>query len=88
MGQDVTTLCVMSRLNLTLDADTYSRLDRCAKKVGSPRAALARSLLVGALDQRDAAERRTKLAADYVAGREDARAMLADLEVAQTELIE
>ncbi len=78
----------MARLNLTLDTDTSRRLDWHAKKARTPRAALARSLLIVALEQRDAAERRRKLAADYAAGRKDTRALLADLEAGQTELID
>jgi predicted transcriptional regulator len=78
----------MSRLNLTLDADTDSRLDRCARRLGRPRAALARSLLAAALDAQEAAERRRRLAADYAAGREDARGLLRDLEAGQVGLPE
>lgn len=78
----------MARLNLTLDPDTSSRLDRFAKKARTPRAALARRLLVAALDQEDAAERRRKLARDYSAARADARALLADLEAGQQELLD
>ena len=83
---DGTTLRVMARLNLTLDADTDARLGRSARRAGTPRAALARTLLVAALDRQDEAERRRKLALDYTAGREDARALLADLEAGQVEL--
>ena len=78
----------MARLNLTLESDTSAQLERQARKAGTQRAAFARSLLVAALAERDAGERRRKLAADYAAGREDARALLAELESGQTELIE
>jgi hypothetical protein len=77
----------MARLNLTLDEDTFSELDRHTKLLGKARATLARELLREALDSRRAAARRRQLAADYTAGRADARAMLRDLESAQLELM-
>jgi metal-responsive CopG/Arc/MetJ family transcriptional regulator len=76
----------MARLNLTLDKDTLRELDRHTKRSGKPRAALARELLREALARREAAERRQQLAADYAAGRGDARALLKDLEAGQLEL--
>jgi metal-responsive CopG/Arc/MetJ family transcriptional regulator len=79
---------VMARVNLTLDEETFAELDRHTKLLGKPRAALARDLLTEALARRRAAERRKKLAADYAAGREDARALLRDLESAQLELMD
>ena len=78
----------MARLNLTLDEDTFRQLDRHTKQSGTPRAALARELLREGLAQREAAERRKRLAADYAAGRGDARALLRDLEVGQLELMD
>jgi metal-responsive CopG/Arc/MetJ family transcriptional regulator len=78
----------MARLNLTLDDDTLRRLDRHTRKSGQPRAALARELLREALAQREAGERRKQLAADYAAGRGDARAVLADWEAGQLELMD
>jgi len=79
---------VMARVNLTLDEETFAELDRHTKLLGKPRAALARDLLHEALASRRAAERRRQLAADYAAGREDARALLRDLESAQLELMD
>ncbi len=78
----------MSRLNLTLDEDTFRKLDRHTKRTGKPRAALARELLREGLAQREAAERRKQLATDYAAGRTDARALLRDLEAGQLELMD
>jgi metal-responsive CopG/Arc/MetJ family transcriptional regulator len=78
----------MARLNLTLDEDTFRRLDRHTKRTGRPRAALARELLREGLAQREAAERRRQLAADYAAGRSDARAVLTDLEAGQLALMD
>jgi plasmid stability protein len=78
----------MARLNLTLDDDTLRRLDRHTRKSGQPRAALARELLREALAQREAGERRKQLAADYAAGRGDGRAVLADWEAGQLELMD
>ena len=78
----------MARLNLTLDEDTLRQLDRYTKRSGKPRAALARELLREGLAQRESAERRKQLAADYAAGRGDARALLKDLEAGQLELMD
>ena len=78
----------MARLNLTLDDDTFRQLDRHTKRSGKPRAALARELLREGLAQREAAERRKQLAADYAAGRSDARTLLRDLEAGQLELMD
>lgn len=75
----------MPRLNLTLDNDTFDRLDRHAKRQGARRAGLARRILREALDSREALERRKKLAAAYTAGRRDARKLLEQLEVPQLE---
>jgi hypothetical protein len=75
----------MARLNLTLDDDTFDRLARHAKREGGRRASLARRILREGLDAREARERRRKLAADYAAGRSDARDLLDDLEAAQLE---
>jgi hypothetical protein len=70
----------MPRLNLTLDEDTFGRLTRHAKGQGGRRAALARRILREGLDAREARDRRRKLAADYAAGRPDARELLEHLE--------
>ncbi len=70
----------MFRLNLTLDADTKTWLQRHAKP--ARRAALARTLICEGIARREALARRKKLAADYAAGRPDALALLADIEAA------
>lgn len=77
----------MARLNLTLDKDTLRRLDQHTKRSGKPLAALARELLREGLAQREAAERRKQLAADYAAGRGDARTLLRALEAGQLDLM-
>ena len=78
-------MSVMPRLNLTLDDDTFARLDRHAKRQGARRAGLARRILCEALDSREALERRKTLAAAYTAGRRDARQLLGQLKVPQLE---
>ena len=78
----------MARLNLTLDADTFRQLDRHTRRVGKPRAKVATEILREGLARREAAERRKRLAADYAAGRPDARALLKDLESPQIELLD
>ena len=78
----------MARLNLTLDADTFEKLDRHSGRVGRPRARVATEILREGLARREAAERRKRLAADYAAGRADARALLKDLESSQLDLLD
>ncbi|TMB51332.1 MAG: hypothetical protein E6J56_19820 [Deltaproteobacteria bacterium] len=78
----------MARLNLTLDADTFQKLDRHSGRVGRPRARVATEILREGLARREAAERRKRLAADYAAGRADARALLKDLESSQLDLLD
>ena len=78
----------MTRLNLTLDRETYAALERHAKRLGKPRARVVKEILTEGLARRDAAARRKKLAADYLAGRADARALLKDLESSQLELMD
>jgi hypothetical protein len=78
----------MGRLNLTLDSDTLLELDRYGKQMGKPRARVATDLLREGLERRRAAERRRKLARDYAADRADVRAALADLEVAQFDVLD
>jgi hypothetical protein len=80
-------MSVMPRLNMTLDDDTDSSLTRHAKREGARRATFARALLREGLLRRDEADRRKKLAADYAAGRPDAKALLADLESPQADLL-
>lgn len=77
----------MARLNLTLDPDTDVKLTRHAKMREMARAAAARELLREGLERREAVERRRRLAADYAAGRSDARVLLRDLEASQGELL-
>jgi hypothetical protein len=62
----------MARLNLTLDADTLSELDRHARRERRPLATLARELLREALSRRAAMERQRKLIVDYSEGAADA----------------
>jgi hypothetical protein len=49
---------------------------------------VARELIHEAIQQRETRERLQQLARDYVAGRDDAAALLSDLEVSQLELLE
>jgi len=70
----------MRRLNVTLDQETYAALERQAKQTRKPCARVAKEILSEGLAQRNAAARHKKLAADYRAGRADARALLNDLE--------
>ncbi|MGH7964723.1 MAG: hypothetical protein ACRERD_23405 [Candidatus Binatia bacterium] len=70
----------MARLNLTLNAATYTELEKHAKRQGKPRARVVAELLSEGLARRAVRERRKKVAADYLAGRADARALLKDLE--------
>ena len=78
----------MTRLNLTLDRETYAALERHAKRLGKPRARAVKEILTEGLARREAAAPRKKLAADYLAGRADARALLKDLESSQLELMD
>ena len=78
-------ICVMERVNLTLDPATAKRLVTHAKTHNYSRAAFARLLLREALDHRDALARTRKLARDYAAGRPDAVEILRELESAQIE---
>jgi hypothetical protein len=75
----------MSRLNLTLDHDTHLWLERHAAQEKIGVASFARRLLREAVEQRERLARHRKLAADYAAGREDAREALDDLERPQLE---
>ena len=77
----------MERLNLTLDEGTSGALARHAKKEGKPRATLARELIQEAITRRETLDAQRRLARDYAAGRGDAKEILADLEVAQLELL-
>jgi hypothetical protein len=78
----------MTRLNLTLDRETYVALERHAKRLGKPRARVVKEILAEGLERRGAAACRKKLAGDYLAGRADARALLKDLESSQLELMD
>lgn len=73
---------------MTLDDATSNALKKHARRVGKPRAAVARELLREALSRRDAVERQRKLARDYADGRADTRAVLAELESAQLDLLD
>jgi hypothetical protein len=76
----------MARLNLTLDDDTWNALVRHAES--RPIATVARDILRAELARRDALGRRRALAKDYIAGRADERALLAELEGGQLALLE
>jgi hypothetical protein len=78
----------MARLNLTLDQDTFARLEKHAREARTRRATLAKTLIQEALEGREAARRRRKLAADYAAERDDARDLLRELEAGQLELLD
>jgi metal-responsive CopG/Arc/MetJ family transcriptional regulator len=78
----------MARLNVTLDQETYEALERHARRARKPRAGIIKEILAEGLARRDAAARRKKLAADYLAGRADAREVLKDLESPQLELMD
>ncbi len=80
-------LCIMSRLNLTLDNDTETQLEGYARKLGKPRARLARELLREGLSRRAAQDRRRQLAEDYAADREDVEELLGELEGLQNDLL-
>jgi hypothetical protein len=71
----------MSRLNLTLDADTLGWIERCAAREKMAVAAFARLLLRETVQHREERARRKKLAADFADGRE----LLRDLERPQLE---
>jgi len=73
----------MSRLNLTIDDDTDRRLEQHARRAGTRAASFARLLIREALDRREMIERRRRLAADYAADRDDAVALLREMETAQ-----
>ena len=78
----------MARLNLTLDKDTFNRLDRYAQGAGRARSAIARELLVEALNRIERHARLERLARDYAQGRDDAQSVLSDLEAGQLELLD
>ena len=73
---------------MTLDAGTSRALARRAKLEGKPRAALVRELLKEAIRRREMLDEQRKLARDYAAGRPDALALLAEMELAQTDLLD
>jgi hypothetical protein len=78
----------MSRLNMTLSADTERTLARYAKRLRVPVATFARIVLCEGLAQRENLEKRRQLARDYAAGRADAAEILDELEDLQLESIE
>ena len=78
----------MARLNLTLDEETWRRLDEHARRSGERRASLARRLLKEALGRRDLIQRRQRVAQDYAAaGPRDAE-LLRELEAGQLDLLD
>ncbi len=78
----------MVRLNVTLDRHTYAELEKQARQLKKPCAQIAKEILAEGLARRTVTERRKKLAADYRAGRADARMILRDLEAPQWELFD
>jgi hypothetical protein len=66
----------MGRFNLTLDADTEKTLIRYASKLKIPVAAVARTVLLEGLANRERLERQRKLARDYAAGRAETTELL------------
>jgi hypothetical protein len=77
----------MSRLNLTLSADTFSKLARGARSRRVRVATYTRRLIEDALARTERAAHLKKLAADYAAGRDDAAELLADMEAGQLDLM-
>jgi metal-responsive CopG/Arc/MetJ family transcriptional regulator len=75
----------MSRLNMTLDDDTLSRIDRHARQAHVPRASLARALILEALARREREEEEARWAAAYQADRGDMAELLEEMEAAQLE---
>jgi hypothetical protein len=77
-------LRVMGRLNMTLDGDTEKALIRYASKLKIPVAAVARTMLLEGLANRERLERQRKLARDYAAGRDDVAELieLSDVQLA------
>ena len=73
----------MARLTLILDDATAQRLTLRARVHRQRVTTLARELIREALDLREKAESRRRLAADYAADREDAAALLQEIEAAQ-----
>ena len=72
---------------MTLDEDTFRRLERHARRLGKPKARAATEVLREGLARQESAERRAKLARDYAAQRADAGALVRDLEGAQLGLL-
>lgn len=77
----------MSRLNLTLDDDTFEAVQRDARKHGVPVATHARLLLREALTQRERSETRRLWARAYAEGTTDARELAEDWEPGALELM-
>ncbi len=74
----------MERLSLTLDKDTFDRLDQYARDAGRARSAIARELLEEALNR---IERHARLSRDYAQDRDDAQSLLSGFEAGQLELL-
>lgn len=77
----------MSRLNLTLPSDTFSKLARGAKSRRVRVATYTRRLIEDALARAEKAAYLKKLAADCSADREDVRELLAEIEAGQLDLL-
>jgi len=78
----------MARLNLTLDEETWRRLDERARRSGERRASLARRLLQEALGRREALDRRKRVARDYAAAGSHDVELLREIEEGQLDLLE
>jgi len=77
----------MSRLSLTLKADTLSKLERAARSRRVRVATYTRRLVEDALERAERAEELKKLAGDYAADRKDASELLMDMEAGQLDLL-
>lgn len=78
----------MGRLNITLQPDTLEKIDKHAKVEGKARAAVARELLLAALERHERLKKLEKLARDYAQCRQEISPLLADFEAGQLEILD
>ena len=78
----------MSRLNLTLSDDTFSKLERVARLKKMRVASYTKQLIEEALEAHERLAWNRKLAADYAADRKDAKELLSQMELAQFEVVD